>query len=335
MNILQIDEILLKVLKFLDIDSIWSFLLINNPINNKISKYYENNDIIFNDIPLFRPCNNISKYLTHYKSFVSGENFPEEPLWLFNCIDDPKYIEDDGKYIKLENGRFDKPKFFTYFTSYQFLPFKGRLHHWKILNKEQKYLAWCAIKNFHPEILLTKTLISHDLAVLLSELYWYYQKSFVRFYLEIYCIDNCDLINSKCIAKGEIEAELERYRGHHFLRGFKITENKSTYWEYYFKLYNFPTTGYRRENNFRFQLLNVISYDKAANIRSFENLNVDSDLLLKEIDILINLLEEIDEFTITKTSNLKTNNINYLDHMSINYTENLKILLSIIRIFRN
>jgi hypothetical protein len=80
MNILQINEIYLTILKYLDIDSIWSLLNINIFSNNKITKYYENNDIIFYDMPLFRSCNNISKYLTHYKSYISGTNFPDEPL---------------------------------------------------------------------------------------------------------------------------------------------------------------------------------------------------------------------------------------------------------------
>lgn len=319
MDIFQIDIILLNILKENDLECICDLLVTNKYLNTKISKYYENKDIVLDDMPLFRSCRNISTYLKHYKSYISGTNFPEEPLWLFENDTDHKYVKIDDKYVKLENGKFSKPKFFNYFTSYRFLPFEGGLHHWKILNKDQRYLAWCAITGTHPEIKLYKTLINHDLAVLLCEIYWYYSKSFVRFYLEIYCIDTCDLINAKCIAKREIEAELERYRGHHFLEGFKIAENKSTYWEYYFDLYNFSESGFCREYDFRQQLLYVIKNNGKANIRSFENLKVDSNLLLKEIDVLLNLLQEIDDFDITKTNYLKTTNINYLDHMSINY----------------
>jgi hypothetical protein len=170
-------------------------------------------------MPLFRSCNDISLYLKHHKSFIYGKDFPDEPLWLFDSIDDPKYISSNYKYIKLENGRFDKPKFFTYSTTYKFIPFKGALFRWKKLNDNQKYLVWCAITGTHPEIPLNKHIgiYSGDLAVLLSELYWHYQKNFVRYYLEIYCIDTCDLINSKCIAYSEIKVELKRYREHHFL----------------------------------------------------------------------------------------------------------------------
>jgi len=305
MDIFQIDEIFVKTLGYLDIDSIWSLLLINKFSNNKISKYYENNDITFNDMPLLRSCNNISTYLTHYKSYISGENFPDEPLWLFNDKNDPKYIQINNKYVKQDNGRFSKPKFFNYITSYQFIEFENGLYHWKKLNNQQKYLVWCAIVGYHPEIQLTKSMINEDLAVLLSELYWHYSKSFVRFYLEIYCIDTCDLINAKCIAYREIRAELERYRGHHFLQEYVKSSCDPTFYEYYFNFCKFSKTWNCREYDFRFQLLNVIDRNTVANIRSFKHLNVDSNTLLKEIDILLNILEEIDNFEITKFNDSK------------------------------
>jgi len=319
MDIFQLDEIFLTILGYLDIDSISSLLLINKFSNNKICKYYENNDIIFNDMPLFRPCNNISKYLTHYRSFIFGKNFPDEPLWLFNDKNDSKYIQIDNKYVKQDNGRFSKPKFFNYITTYQFIKFENGLYHWKKLNNQQKYLLWCAIVGYHPEIHLAKSIISEDLAVLLSELYWHYSKFFVRYYLEIYCIDMCDLINAKCIANREIEAEIERYRGHHFLQEYDKSSCDPTFYEYYFNFCKFSKTGNCREYDFRFQLLNVIDRNIVANIRSFKYLDVDSNKLLKEIDILLNILEEIDNFSITKVNDLKTDNINYLTHMSINY----------------
>lgn len=121
MDILQIDEIFLTILKYLDIEDIWSLLNINTFSNNKITKYYENKDIVFNDMPLFRSCNNISKYLVHYKSFNLGENFPDEPLWLFNNKNNGQFIETENGYIKLENVKFLRPKFFNYFTTYEFM----------------------------------------------------------------------------------------------------------------------------------------------------------------------------------------------------------------------
>jgi len=314
MDILQIDEIFLMILKNLDIDDICSLLLINKFANNKISKFYENNDVIFNDMPLFRTCNNISIYLKHYKSFISGTNFPDEPLWLFNYKEDEQFVEIENKYIKSENNRFDRPKFFNYFTSYKYQKFEKAFNHWKRLNDKQKYIVWCAITNIHPEIKLDKSLASGDIAILLSEIYWHYPQSFIRYYLEIYCIDNCDLINAKCIAKNEIESELEYYRGTHFLRGYKDASDKKLYLDEYF-----DTSKYGKWSNYKHQLLDTISNGQLNNIMTFQNLMISSDILSKEIILLENIIEEIKEFTITKTNNLKTNNINYLDHMGINY----------------
>jgi len=324
MDVLQIDEILLNIFSHLYLDDILKFFIVNNCIYNKINDLYQNKKLILSDMPLFRSCNDITTYLLHYKSFISGENFPNEPLWLFNDINDPKYIQIDNKYTKLENMRFDKPKFFYYITSYKFITFKGTLYHWNKLNNNQKYLIWCAITNYHPEIKLDKSLINGDLAILLSELYWHYDKSFVRYYLEIYSIDNCDLINAKCIAKSEINGELERYRGCHFLQEFKNISNKLTlfkYCEYYLELYNFPKSGYCNEISFRNHLLNIQYYNREADFYSFKNLNLNSHNILNEINILNNIVNEMNDFMITKTNNLKTNNINYLTHMSINYDE--------------
>ena len=317
MDILQIDEIFLTILKYLDIDSIWSLLLINK--HNKITEYYKNNDIVFNDMPLFRPCNNISKYLTHYKSYCSGTNFPDKPLWLFNNKNDCQYNEIDNKYIKSENIRFERPKFFNYFTSYKFIKFDKAFIHWKRLNNQQKYLIWCAIKNFHPEIKLTKSLISEDIATLLDEIYWHYDNNFVRHYLEIYCIDNCDLINSKCIASNEVNSELEHYRGNHFLFGYNIVYDKKTYVSNYFDVCGFKENKGHRENHFRFVLSTFKNTGKIFNIRFFSNLKISSDILETKISLLNKILDEIHEFDITQTHRLKTTNINYLDHMSINY----------------
>ena len=319
MDILQIDEIFLTILKYLDIDSIWSLLLINTFSDNKITKYYENNDIIFDNMPLFRACNDISKYLKHYISFDTGTKFPDEPLWLFNNKNNGQFIENGGKYVKSENIRFERPKFFNYFTSYEFLKFEKAFVHWKRLNDKQKYLIWCSIKGFHPEIKLEKSLICEDMAALLSEISWYYQYSFVRYYLEIYCIDNCDLINAKCIALNEIMSELEHYRGNHFLYGYHLVYDKKIYASNYFNSCGFKDNEGHRENYFRLVLQNVIKNEDISDIRSFVNLNVTSDILEMKISILNQIIDEIYDFDIIKTSNLKTNNINYLDHMSINY----------------
>jgi hypothetical protein len=70
---------------------------------------------------------------------------------------------------------------------------------------------------------------------------------------------------------------------------------------------------------FKLQLLNLVVDNGLDSVSSFENLNINSENLLKEIKILDNILDEIDELDITKTNNLKTSNLNYIDHMSINY----------------
>ena len=320
MEILEIDVIFLNILDGADIEFIYNLLLTNKHINNKIFKYYREGGIMLNDMPLFRECNNISKYLNHYKSYISGKDFPDNPLWLFNNKNDCKYIEINGEYEKVENTRFEKSKFFNYVTSYEFIPFKRGLYHWEKLNAQQKYLAWCAITNHHPEIKLNKDLICSDLAVLLSETYFHYQKSFSRSYLEIYNIDICDLMNAKCIASFEIEAELEHYRGNHFLEGLKIASDKSTYCNNYFYSCGFTIAKSSKENNFRLALLRMINYGKEFNpLLPYKNFNLSIDILLKEIVILKDIIDEIDEFTITKTNSLKTYNINYLTHMSKNY----------------
>jgi len=141
MEVLEIDAILIKVLYEADIEFIYNLLLTNKHLNEKIFKYYKNGEIILNDMPLFRGCDNISTYLNHYKSYISGQDFPDDPLWLFNNETNYKYIEIGNHYVKVENIRFDKPKFFRYVTSYEFIPFKGGLYHWIKLNEQQKYLA--------------------------------------------------------------------------------------------------------------------------------------------------------------------------------------------------
>ena len=318
MEIFQIDTILLNILYDSKLQFVCNLLQINKHVYEKIYKYYKNGEIVFDAMPLFKSCNNISTYLKHYKSYLSGKNFPDNPLWLFEKETDCKCIDINGKYIKLENMRFDRPRFLNYFSNYEYIPFRGGLYYWNKLNDEQKYLIWCTIKGHHPEIQLSKMLIRSDNFIdLLSEIKWHYQKNFVQYYLEFYSIDIGDLMKVKSIAKNEIEVELEYYKGNHFLQEFKNSPDKTIYLEHYFVM-----SKNLRENKFQVELLDIIIDMKnggLSNIRAFENINLTSDLLLKEINLLTNILNEIDEFTITKTNNLTTYNINYLTHMSENY----------------
>ena len=140
-------------------------------------------------------------------------------------------------------------------------------------------------------------------------------------------------MNAKLIAQNEITSELEHYRGNHFLQGHNDAPDKKLYLNNYFDLHQFSTTQACQENKFRLQLMYMIADNGLDRIRSFENLNTDSDNLLKEINILLDILNEISEFNITKTSNLKTTNINYLDHMSINHpvSKNIKHFVNVIK----
>jgi hypothetical protein len=63
----------------------------------------------------------------------------------------------------------------------------------------------------------------------------------------------------------------------------------------------------------------MVADNNLNQVKHYENLHIDSETLLKEIIILDNITDEINEFEIIKINNLKTYNINYLDHMSINY----------------
>jgi len=328
MDILQIDEILLKILSYLDIDSIWSLLLINKFSNNKIFKYYQSNDIVFNDMPLFRSCNNISTYITHYKSYISGENFSDEPLWLFDNKDDPIYIEINSKYVISENININKPKFLTGLVKDKDIAFKGGLYHWSKLNNRQKYLVWCAIKNIHPELKLDKLLVSEDMITLLSEMYYHYQYSFVRYYLEIYGINKCSLLDAKCTAGFEIERELQFYREFHFYWGYQNADDKDRCYQNYFDSF-MMTDKYNGniEKNFRVSLMNQNNFDSAQKHlfypKKFDNLDPCLDkleMMKVKINFLIEAVKEIDQLDITNTINLKTSNINYLEHMIINYT---------------
>jgi len=265
MNILQIDTILLKIIYYLDIEDLSALLIVNKYLNYKIIKYYANKEFVLNNMPLFRLCNDISTYLQHYKSFIFGKDFPDEPLWLFDNETDCKFVEINNKYVKLENVRFVRPRFCNYVSNYEYLPFKGGLYYWSKLNKVQKYLIWCAITGYHPEILLKKMLTTNESFIdLLSELSWHYQKSFVRYYLEIYSTNIYDLSNTKKHARVEICGELQCYMGNYLL-----TDNKINYEDL------FDPSKSKSENEFRLNWLNILNEKLKPNeLPSFGNLNI-------------------------------------------------------------
>lgn len=337
MDLFLIDEILDKILYYADIQYAFYLLNTNTKIKNKIQKHYETHLITFTDMPLFRSCTNILMYLQHYNSYMIGKNFPDEPLWLFYNIHDCKYVVSHNMYKKLENIRYNHIKFFSYITTYKFGSFINGFYHWKRLNNNQKYVVWCCIRGIHPEIKLDKSLCHRDASILISEMYWHYQNSFSRSYMEIYLIDNCDLMNAKCIANNEILGQLEYYRINHFkIKLILYKESKcvdknsidvSIFVRDYCKQYNFDIDNHvlHIENNFRLflrrGLRNNIDFELSFSPYK-ENMNI--NYLSDEISLLTDILNNINEFDITKTKNLRTNNIDYLLHMVANYEDNIQ-----------
>jgi len=335
MDTIQIDDILLNILNYLNIDDIWSFFIVNHYINDKIYKFYQNKHIILYNMPLFRPCDNISTYLCHYKSYISGKNFPDEPLWLFNEINDPKYVKIDNKYTQIKNIDYiiGKSKFLT-MKSENIIFQKGS--YWGKFNNQQKYLIWCAIKNIHPEIKLDISLLSYDMKVFLAEIYYHYQYSFVRYYLEIYNIYNSNmedwtpqnrkLINAKCTSKFEIERSLQFYREFHFYYGYQNASDKDLYYQNYFVSFMlFNEANGNIENNFKKSLIENQG-KRLFYMNKFLNLNITSDIIEiieKNINFLIKIVQNIDDLDIFKINNLKTTNINYLEHIIVNYSEHI------------
>lgn len=131
-------DILINVLYYLDIKDICSLLKTSKSMRTTIIKHYQIYGINLNYMPIFIPCRDILSYLQHYHSYINGNNFPEEPLWLFRSKEDSKYI---NKNEKLNNIRFNRPTFLT--INHEDLEFINGIEHWKQLNQEQRYIVWC------------------------------------------------------------------------------------------------------------------------------------------------------------------------------------------------
>src|SRR5579885_2110121 len=99
MDFLFNQDILTNILYYLDIKDVEMLLKINK---NSIIEHYRICGIHFTIMPIFVPCYDIVLYLKHYHSYISGTDFPEEPLWLFRNKEDGKFNE---KYQKLDNIR--------------------------------------------------------------------------------------------------------------------------------------------------------------------------------------------------------------------------------------
>ena len=64
MEIFKIDTILLNIVKRYDLECIYNLLVTNKYLNEKICKYYKNQELILNYMPLFKPCDNINLFKT-------------------------------------------------------------------------------------------------------------------------------------------------------------------------------------------------------------------------------------------------------------------------------
>jgi hypothetical protein len=313
-------DIVGNILYYLHINDISILLQTSGSVGTTIIKHYQIHSIDLNCMPMFALCYDIKQYLQHYYSYISGINFPEEPLWLFRTPEDGKYILKNDKYVKLDNIRFERKRFLTYYTTYEYLPFTNGFEHWKQLDEQQKYIIWCAITGTHPEIRLNKSLSSAHLATLISEIYWHYPQSFSRYYLDIYMIDTCDLFNAKCIAKNEIEAELKALTGARTMN--LINEVEQNHCEELSEEFNnikdHPQFGFilgaLKINDFK-DMAKAFYQEKIFSIQS-------AQFILDESETLRNIMKEIDEFKITQIHNLKTSNLNYIFHIEANY--NLK-----------
>lgn len=314
MNILNSDDILHNILYYTDFKTIEELLKIDK---NNIVKHYQIYGINLNMMPIFVPCHDIVLYIEHYHSYISGTNFPDQPLWLFRSKEDVKF---NSRYQKIDNIRFDRPNFYGYITSYQRMEFYNSIDCWKQLSTQQKYLFWCAITGTHPEIKLDKTLCSPYLDGLISESYWHYPQSFVRYYLDIYLIDTCDLRNAKCIASGEIEKELKFLTSSRVNNLFNVAEKEhlEEMKEEFDKLKNHPQMEFILSNHKINNYQDMMKLFYHGKILDFSN----EQYILDESKILRNIIKEIKELEIIKTTNLKTSNLNYLFHIEANYDNN-------------
>lgn len=331
MEFLNNEDLLTNILYYLDIKDIEILLTVTPTI---ITKYYQNNGIHLTLMPIFTPCHDIVLYLKHYHSFISGSNFPDQPLWLFS-----------GKMIR---NYFDRPAFLTYHTNYQYNEFIDATTHWKRLTEQQKYLFWCAITGTHPEIDLKKELGCPDLVILISKAYWYYPHSFVRYYLEIYFVGDDNLWNVKRIAQSEIEAELKIYSGETFYTSNNLIDIfDSVSQERFAELFEneqinmfMNTFGINNKEDIVKMLRKITSKDlenamnnmqnvQGVMLPGFDNIEMIGDIYKnktypqqtneQEIEALKIVIKEIEELEIERPFDLKTTNVNYHRHMKTNY----------------
>lgn len=327
-----------NILHYFDPKDITSLLTLNKNIGEAIIKYYQLNGINRNDMPIFINCNNIIEYLQHYRSYITGCNFPKQPLWLFRSED----IKFNHKMEKFINIQFEREVFLT--INHEPPDFTDSIAHWQQLNGEEKYLFWCCVTGTHPEINLNSKSVS--LSALISKAYWHYPQSFVRHYLDVYFTGKYDLTESKKIAKREIEAELKMHNGEQFYTTNKLTNifNNMTENDFNNMLTNNPQAahictimGVNNLENFlsiirKINFDQVIDNDKLENIKNTMGLeNIETKDIMNqyksekftvpfnESEMLKKILLEIEELEIENIILLKTTNKNYLTHMEKNY----------------
>ncbi len=183
------DDTFIKILNHCEYNDIKSLYLTSNHLRSWIN--FNLLDLEF--MPVFRNCNNFEIYNKHYQSFNTGTNFPEEPLWIFENVNDCTYKLEDNKYKKSKSHKYDRSG--HYVTSYKFLEFNSGLFHWKLLDNEQKHIIWSVIKIQAPEE-INKQHSTEDIVTLLREMFWHYPYSHSRQYSEIYLTDTCSLMDA-------------------------------------------------------------------------------------------------------------------------------------------
>lgn len=314
MNIFTNEDILHNILHYTDIKTIEELLKINR---NAIIKCYHNYGINLNTMPIFVPCNDIELYLEHYHSYLSGTNFPEQPLWLFRTKEDGKFLCQNSKLIEFNNIRFERPLFLLYKPTFVYIKFIDSIEHWQKLNQQQKYLVWCAITGTHPEIKLDKNLGCDDMSVLISEAYWHYPQSFSRYYLDVYFINEYNLLQAKFVASEEIRHESKILTKTGFNNGWIISLTEEDLNE---MLKSNPEIAEKFQkvgvNNFE-------DYNKFYDCQSYQIF--DKDYFMLDYKNLNEIWQEMKDFNIEWTGNIKSSNLNYIFHMDINYGDNYSL----------
>lgn len=199
-SLFDINDLFVKLLSYCELEEIETLYGIDDYFKLRINC----NLINLEFMPIFRECNDFMLYKQHHQSFISGTNFPEEPLWIFDYENDCSFKLEDNKYNKIKCNKYNR----DIGHPHKIPEFKGGLYHWKLLNDEQKLLIWDSIHVKSPDN-MTKEHRSDDIVTLLHEMFWHYSYSYVRQYLEIYMMDDCSLNFALGVADAAMDRDIK------------------------------------------------------------------------------------------------------------------------------